>query len=96
MLGFDLAYAPAYGAEPARLDPVRALTDTVLAWEAFRESHQYQGRYPEVVRHSATVLTGLTYARSGAVAAARPPPCRNASAATATTTTAFAGCGTSR
>ncbi|MEG3636263.1 glycoside hydrolase family 15 protein [Micromonospora palythoicola] len=70
VLGFDLAYAPAYGEPPARLDPVRALADTVLAWEAFRESHRYEGRYPEVVRHSATVLTGLTYARSGAVAAA--------------------------
>ncbi|MBQ1027322.1 glycoside hydrolase family 15 protein [Micromonospora sp. C95] len=70
VLGFDLAYAPAYGEAPARLDPVPTLADTVLAWEAFRESHRYEGRYPEVVRHSATVLTGLTYARSGAVAAA--------------------------
>ncbi|GAB3849711.1 glycoside hydrolase family 15 protein [Micromonospora andamanensis] len=70
VLGFDLAYAPAYGDPPARLDPVRTLADTTLAWQAFRESHRYDGHYPEMVRHSATVLTGLTYARSGAVAAA--------------------------
>ncbi|MGC4805158.1 glycoside hydrolase family 15 protein [Micromonospora sp. DT233] len=69
-VGFDLAYAPAYGDPPARLDPVAALADTVLAWEAFREMHRYDGRYAPQVRQSATVLTGLTYARSGAVAAA--------------------------
>ncbi|SCL19610.1 glycoside hydrolase family 15 protein [Micromonospora inyonensis] len=69
-LGFDLAYAPAYGGVPARLDPVDALADTVLAWQAFRESHRYQGRHAGLVRHSATVLQGLTYTRSGAVAAA--------------------------
>ncbi|WDZ87113.1 glycoside hydrolase family 15 protein [Micromonospora cathayae] len=69
-LGFDLAYAPAYGGVPARLDPVAALADTVAAWQAFRETHRYHGRYAGQVRHSATVLQGLTYARSGAVAAA--------------------------
>ncbi|MDG4792905.1 glycoside hydrolase family 15 protein [Micromonospora sp. WMMD1082] len=70
VLGFDLAYASAFGGTPARLEPVGTLADTVQAWQAFRETHRYDGRYPEVVRHSATVLTGLTYARSGAVAAA--------------------------
>ncbi|MFF5171481.1 glycoside hydrolase family 15 protein [Micromonospora sp. NPDC000089] len=69
-VGFDLAYAPAYGAPPARLDPLVAVVDTTRAWEAYRESHRYDGEYPTQVRHSATVLTGLTYARSGAVAAA--------------------------
>ncbi|MBY8872398.1 DUF5911 domain-containing protein [Micromonospora sp. PLK6-60] len=69
-VGFDLAYAPAYGPPPARLDPVFTLAETVRAWEAYRETHTYDGRYPEPVRFSATVLTGLTYTRSGAVAAA--------------------------
>ncbi|NBE81696.1 glycoside hydrolase family 15 protein [Micromonospora rubida] len=68
--GFDLAYAPAYRDRPARLDPVVALAETVLAWEGFRETHRYDGAYAPQVRHGATVLTGLTYARSGAVAAA--------------------------
>ncbi|TCB90963.1 glycoside hydrolase family 15 protein [Micromonospora zingiberis] len=70
VLGFDLAYAAAYGDPPAELDPVPTVADTVQAWQAFRESHRYEGRYPELVRRSATVLTGLTYARSGAVTAA--------------------------
>ncbi|MFI9639372.1 glycoside hydrolase family 15 protein [Micromonospora sp. NPDC051925] len=69
-VGFDLAYASAYGGRPARLDPVAALADTARAWEAYRETHRYTGSYPTQVRHSATVLTGLTYTPSGAVAAA--------------------------
>ncbi|MFI6262265.1 glycoside hydrolase family 15 protein [Micromonospora sp. NPDC051006] len=69
-VGFDLAYAPAYGDPPARLDPVAGLNETIQAWEAFREVHPYSGRYPELVRASSTALTGLTYGRSGAVAAA--------------------------
>jgi GH15 family glucan-1,4-alpha-glucosidase len=69
--GFDLAYAPAYGGPPpARLDPAATLVDTVEAWRAIRETHRYQGRYPELVRHSALVLQGLTYQPSGAVVAA--------------------------
>lgn len=70
VVGFDLAYSLVYGGPPARLDPVAALAETVRAWEAYRETHGYSGRYPDLVRHSATVLQGLTYARSGAVAAA--------------------------
>lgn len=70
VVGVDLAYGGAYGSPPARLDPVTALAETVQAWEAFRETHGYEGEYAELVRRSATVLTGLTYARSGAVAAA--------------------------
>ncbi|MEU4642371.1 glycoside hydrolase family 15 protein [Micromonospora sp. NPDC023814] len=70
VVGFDVAYGRAYGAAPVRLDPVTALAETVRAWQAYREAHHYDGRYPGQVRHSATVLTGLTYARSGAVAAA--------------------------
>ncbi|MFR9778880.1 glycoside hydrolase family 15 protein [Micromonospora sp. MS34] len=69
-VAFDLAYAAVYGDPPARLDPVVALAETAQAWEAFRETHRYRGRYLPQVRHSAVVLTGLTYARSGAVAAA--------------------------
>ncbi|WBB70675.1 glycoside hydrolase family 15 protein [Micromonospora sp. WMMD812] len=70
VIGFDLAYGRAYGDPPVRLDPTTALADTVRAWEAYRGTHAYAGRYPDLVRHSATVLTGLTYTRSGAVAAA--------------------------
>ncbi|MFD6562657.1 glycoside hydrolase family 15 protein [Micromonospora profundi] len=70
VLGMDVAFGETYGTPPVRLDPLTALDETTRAWEAYRQTHSYSGRYPELVRHSATVLTGLTYARSGAVAAA--------------------------
>ncbi|MEV5695332.1 glycoside hydrolase family 15 protein [Micromonospora globbae] len=70
VVGFHLAYGGTYGEPPVRVDPLTTLAETIQAWEAYRETHTYPGRYPELVRPSATVLTGLTYARSGAVAAA--------------------------
>ncbi|GGO01727.1 glycoside hydrolase family 15 protein [Micromonospora parathelypteridis] len=70
VIGMDLAFGEAYGDPPARVDPLTTLAETTQAWQAFRETHGYSGRYPELVKHSSTVLTGLTYARSGAVAAA--------------------------
>lgn len=70
-LGFDVAYASAYeGATPTELDPVAALAETIRAWRSLQQTHNYQGRYPELVRNSARVLQGLTYAPSGAVVAA--------------------------
>lgn len=70
-VGFDCAYAPAYrGVEPAELDRLAAVADTVAAWRSIQEIHRYRGRYPELVRHSALVLQGLTYQQSGAVVAA--------------------------
>ncbi|TNH30861.1 glycoside hydrolase family 15 protein [Micromonospora orduensis] len=70
VVGMDVAFGEAYGDPPARLDPLVTLAATTRAWEGYRETHSYSGRYAKLVRHSATVLTGLTYARSGAVVAA--------------------------
>ncbi|MFJ6164898.1 glycoside hydrolase family 15 protein [Micromonospora orduensis] len=70
VVGIDVAFGKAYGDPPARLDPLAALAATTRAWEGYRETHGYSGRYAKLVRHSATVLAGLTYARSGAVVAA--------------------------
>ncbi|MEU8167834.1 glycoside hydrolase family 15 protein [Micromonospora sp. NPDC049004] len=70
VVAMDVAFGQTYGTPPARLDPLAALAETTRAWEAFRQTHGYSGRYAKLVRHSATVLGGLTYARSGAVAAA--------------------------
>ncbi|MEW2381394.1 glycoside hydrolase family 15 protein [Micromonospora sp. NPDC047707] len=69
-VGLTAGYGRTYGDRPARLDPATTLAETVQAWEAYRETHRYEGRYQDLVRHSAVVLTGLTYTRSGAVAAA--------------------------
>ncbi|MEV7328909.1 glycoside hydrolase family 15 protein [Micromonospora sp. NPDC093244] len=70
VVGIDVAFGQAYGDPPARLDPLATLAATARAWEGYRETHGYSGRYAKLVRHSATVLAGLTYARSGAVVAA--------------------------
>ncbi|MEE6257900.1 glycoside hydrolase family 15 protein [Plantactinospora sonchi] len=71
VVGFDCAYARGHGPTgPAELDRVDAVDNAVAAWRSFEEIHRYQGRYPELVQHSALVLQGLTYQRSGAVVAA--------------------------
>ncbi|HEX7744146.1 MAG TPA: glycoside hydrolase family 15 protein [Micromonosporaceae bacterium] len=70
VVGFDLAFAASFGGPPAELDPVAAVADTIETWESLRESHRYNGRYPDLVRRSALVLQGLLYQPSGAVAAA--------------------------
>ncbi|MEV1143351.1 glycoside hydrolase family 15 protein [Micromonospora sp. NPDC049799] len=69
-VSFAVAYGRTYGDRPVRLAPATGLAETVQAWQAYRETHRYDGRYADVVRRSAVVLTGLTYTRSGAVAAA--------------------------
>ncbi len=47
------------------------LADTEKAWQSWSVLHQrYTGPFEQLVRHSGVVLQGLTYARSGAVAAA--------------------------
>jgi GH15 family glucan-1,4-alpha-glucosidase len=52
-------------------DAREAVENTVAGWQSWSALHQgYQGRNPALVRRSALVLQGLTYQRSGAVAAA--------------------------
>ncbi|MGX7672625.1 glycoside hydrolase family 15 protein [Plantactinospora sp. DSM 117369] len=70
VFGFDLASAPADGPPPRQLDPVPALRDTVEAWRAGEDLHQYNGRYRDLVRQHALIVQGLTYRPSGAVVAA--------------------------
>ncbi|MDG4790322.1 glycoside hydrolase family 15 protein [Micromonospora sp. WMMD1102] len=68
---FVLAYRPTFH-EPAAqpVDGSDALDDTVAGWRSLAAHHDYQGRYPELVRRTALVLQGLTYGPSGAVVAA--------------------------
>ena len=51
-------------------DVSSALADTVAGWRSWMDHHNYQGRYRDLVRRSALVVQGLTYAPSGAVVAA--------------------------
>ncbi|MBE1485456.1 glycoside hydrolase family 15 protein [Plantactinospora soyae] len=68
---FVLAYRPTYhDVPPAGLDARDPLGDTVEGWRSWTGLHDYQGRYPDLVRHNALVLQGLTYQPSGAVIAA--------------------------
>jgi GH15 family glucan-1,4-alpha-glucosidase len=71
--GFALQYAPA-GQRPRRWDQRkirRAVRDTVRGWQSWSAIHQrYQGPWRELVHHSGRVLRALTYAPTGAIAAA--------------------------
>jgi GH15 family glucan-1,4-alpha-glucosidase len=68
---FVLAHRPTYhDGPPAGLDVRDPLGDTVEGWRSWANLHTYPGCYPELVRHNALVLQGLTYQPSGAVVAA--------------------------
>ncbi|AVT31323.1 glycoside hydrolase family 15 [Plantactinospora sp. BC1] len=68
---YVLAYRPTFHEMPSHpVDDADAFGDTVQGWRSWAAHHDYQGRYPELVRRNALVLQGLTYAPSGAVVAA--------------------------
>ena len=73
-LTFALEQADAWEPRPARWTPRqvrRRLDETETVWRSWSALHQrYSGPHEELVKHSGVVLQGLTYARSGAVAAA--------------------------
>ncbi|MDW5327595.1 glycoside hydrolase family 15 protein [Plantactinospora sp. KLBMP9567] len=68
---FVLAYRPTFHEmAPHPVDETDAFGDTVEGWRSWAAHHDYQGRYPDLVRRNALVLQGLTYVPSGAVVAA--------------------------
>ena len=73
-LTFALRQTNAWAPRPKRWSPHQVrhrLDDTEAAWRSWSALHQrYTGPYEELVRRSEVVLQGLTYARSGAIAAA--------------------------
>jgi GH15 family glucan-1,4-alpha-glucosidase len=73
-LTFALRQSDAWAPHPERWSPHqvrRRLTDTEAAWRSWSALHQrYTGPYQDLVRRSGVVLQGLTYAGSGAIAAA--------------------------
>ncbi len=73
-LTFALQQSDAWADRPRRWTSHqirRRLSDTEKGWRSWSALHQhYTGPYEQMVRHSGVVLQGLTYARSGAIAAA--------------------------
>jgi GH15 family glucan-1,4-alpha-glucosidase len=74
-LGFSLRWASPEDRTPGEPTPagkVRSrIDDTVEAWRSWGAEHDvYQGPHRELVRHSASVLKGLTYRPTGAIVAA--------------------------
>jgi GH15 family glucan-1,4-alpha-glucosidase len=70
-VGLSLAHATVSEPVPEPPPPLEALEDTMAAWRSWAELHtHYQGRYADDVRRSSLVLHALTYAPTGAVAAA--------------------------
>ena len=73
-LCFALQHHDAWSDPPPCWPPRRIrhrLADTETAWRSWSALHQrYTGPFEQLVRHSGAVLQGLTYARSGAIAAA--------------------------
>jgi GH15 family glucan-1,4-alpha-glucosidase len=67
---FVLTYHPSHLGRPRRVDPQRALQDTEEFWRSWLASCTYGGRWDEAVRRSLLTLKALTYAPTGAIAAA--------------------------
>jgi len=70
--GFMLQYRSAFGPEPDDLPAATVLLErTIASWRSWSADHvSYDGRDADLVRRSALVLQGLTYAPSGGVIAA--------------------------
>ncbi|WP_277210589.1 glycoside hydrolase family 15 protein [Isoptericola croceus] len=67
---FVLAHYRSHLPEPARLDPHDALVDTLDFWSDWIGQTDYDGRWQQPVRRSLLTLKALTFAPTGAIAAA--------------------------
>ena len=71
---FSLHWTAVEGPRPAPVAPARLrarIEDTIEAWRSWEAEHDiYDGPHRELVRLSARVLKGLTYAPTGAIVAA--------------------------
>jgi GH15 family glucan-1,4-alpha-glucosidase len=67
---FVLTYHPSHLGRPRPVDPVQALADTEAFWRDWLAACRYDGRWNAAVRRSLLTLKALTYAPTGAIAAA--------------------------
>jgi GH15 family glucan-1,4-alpha-glucosidase len=67
---FTLTYGPSHHPDPARINPMQALRDTVRFWRNWSARHKYRGRYGDAVERSLITLKALTFRPTGGVVAA--------------------------
>jgi GH15 family glucan-1,4-alpha-glucosidase len=67
---FVLTWYPSHHEEPDAIDPEQALGDTCGFWREWISQCTYEGRWPEPVQRSLTVLKAMTYAPTGGIVAA--------------------------
>jgi GH15 family glucan-1,4-alpha-glucosidase len=69
-LAFVLTHSASHLAEPARVDPQKALADTERFWKAWTARCTTGGEWGGLVRRSLITLKALTYAPTGGIVAA--------------------------
>ena len=69
-VAFLLTWNPSHEKRPRRIEPYRALEQSVEDWEAWSARCRYQGPWRSAVLRSLITLKALTYAPSGGIAAA--------------------------
>jgi len=67
---FVLRWTPSHEALPSRIEPERALAETVSFWEEWAARCTYTGDWHDAVHRSLLTLKALTYAPTGGIVAA--------------------------
>jgi len=67
---FVLRWTPSHEALPSRIEPERALDETVSFWEEWAARCTYEGPWHDAVQRSLLTLKALTYAPTGGIVAA--------------------------
>ncbi|MGH3137923.1 MAG: glycoside hydrolase family 15 protein, partial [Gaiellaceae bacterium] len=67
---FVLRWTPSHEALPSRIEPERALDETVSFWEEWAARCTYEGPWHDAVHRSLLTLKALTYAPTGGIVAA--------------------------
>lgn len=69
-VAFQLAWAPTYGYEAVRIDPLQALRGTQEWWRKWASQCRYNGEWRDAVLRSLITLKALTHAPTGGIVAA--------------------------
>ena len=69
-VAFVLTWHPSHEKRPRRIDPIKALEQSVEGWEKWSAQCRYQGPWRDAVMRSLITLKALTYAPTGGIVAA--------------------------